>query len=123
MHRRAGRVNPLIFLARMLTDSMKTSPMQPDDLLCYCFHVTHRKVMNHTRIHQPTVASQLSECGGAGTGCGWCVPFLKKHFEASHSQSEALITVSADEYAARRNEYLQEKKTARMRRRENLSDS
>ena len=26
--------------------------------------------MNHARIHQPSVASQLSECGGAGKGDG-----------------------------------------------------
>jgi len=56
--------------------------LELDDQLCYCFHVTKRKVVNYIRIHQPRVPSQLSECGGAGTGCGWCVPFLKKCFEA-----------------------------------------
>lgn len=52
--------------------------MELDDELCLCFHVSKRKVLNHLRVHRPRVPSQLSECGGAGTGCGWCVPFLKK---------------------------------------------
>ncbi len=85
--------------------------MQPDDLLCYCFHVTHRKVMNYARIHHPTVASQLSECGGAGTGCGWCVPFLKKHFEACRQDSTPDFLMSAEEYAAARQDYLQERQS------------
>lgn len=85
--------------------------MQPDDLLCYCFHVTHRKVMNYVRIHRPGVASQLSECGGAGTGCGWCVPFLKKHFEAGRQESAPEIQLTADEYAAARQAYLSERRT------------
>ena len=55
--------------------------MQPDDKLCYCFHVSQRKVVNFLRVQKPRVASELSGCGGAGTGCGWCVPFLKKHFQ------------------------------------------
>ena len=91
--------------------------MQPDDLLCYCFHVTHRKVINHARIHQPRVASQLSECGGAGTGCGWCVPFLRKHFEAIQTQTEPDISISAEEYAAKREEYLERKQQNSARRR------
>ena len=84
--------------------------MQPDDLLCYCFHVTHRKVVNYARIHRPRVASELSQCGGAGTGCGWCVPFLERHFAASQAAAEAEIEVSAEEYAAQRQEYLKERK-------------
>jgi NAD(P)H-nitrite reductase large subunit len=81
--------------------------MQPDDKLCYCFHVTQRKVMNFARIHRPRVPSQLSECGGAGTGCGWCVPFLKKIFEAARSeQADADIELSAEEYARQRASYV-----------------
>ena len=43
-----------------------------------CFHVTKRKVANHIRIAKPRRASQLSECFGAGTGCGWCRPYLQR---------------------------------------------
>jgi bacterioferritin-associated ferredoxin len=62
--------------------------MKPDDTLCYCFHVTQRKVLNHLRIYRPKRASQLSDCGGAGTGCGWCIPYLKRLFE-QHGQPAA----------------------------------
>ena len=85
--------------------------MEPDDLLCYCFHVTHRKVMNFARIHRPEVPSQLSECGGAGTGCGWCVPFLRQCFDAVQQESSPEIQISAEEYAARRAAYLQDGRT------------
>lgn len=80
--------------------------MDLDDKLCYCFHVTQRKVVNYIRIHRPRVPSQLSECGGAGTGCGWCVPFLRKCFEAADASDEAEIGISADEYEAQRAEYI-----------------
>ena len=93
--------------------------MHPDDLLCYCFHVTHRKVMNFARIHQPNVASQLSECGGAGTGCGWCVPFLQKHFEAAQSDSAAEISISAEDYAANRLKYLEDRRGDRRQKPKN----
>lgn len=52
--------------------------MNPDDELCLCFHVTRRKVEQFLRNERPAVASQLSNCYGAGTGCGWCRPFLQK---------------------------------------------
>jgi hypothetical protein len=53
----------------------------------------------------PTVASQLSDCFGAGTGCQWCVPFLKKiHAQWSSGESPDL-PVSPETYAARRASY------------------
>ena len=55
--------------------------MDLDAKVCYCFHVTRRKLLNFLRVHKPKVPSQLSECGGAGTGCGWCIPFLKQLHE------------------------------------------
>ena len=44
--------------------------MELDDTVCYCFHISKRKVLNFIRLHRPRVASQIAECGGAGTGCG-----------------------------------------------------
>ena len=67
--------------------------MELDDELCLCFHISKRKVLNYLRVHQPRVASQLADCGGAGTGCGWCVPFLKK----LHKQSLAAADASESE--------------------------
>ena len=56
--------------------------MQPDDDVCLCFHVSRRKLEKFVRIERPRRASQMSECGGAGTGCGWCRPILAKIFAA-----------------------------------------
>ncbi len=52
--------------------------MQVDDELCLCFHVSWRKVLNYIRVHRIKVASQLSECQSAGTGCGWCRSAMKR---------------------------------------------
>ena len=61
--------------------------MKPDDELCLCFHVTKRKVENFIRIERPRRVAQLSECFGAGTGCGWCRPFLRRLFEAAQESA------------------------------------
>jgi NAD(P)H-nitrite reductase large subunit len=53
-------------------------PLQDDDEICFCFHVTLRKIRNYCRIEQPRFASQISQCLSAGTGCGWCRPMLRK---------------------------------------------
>ena len=42
-----------------------------------------RKLENYVRRERPKVPSQISQCGGAGTGCGWCIPFLKQIFHAA----------------------------------------
>ena len=44
--------------------------MELDDELCLCFHVTKRKVLAFLRVQRPSRPSQMSECYGAGTGCG-----------------------------------------------------
>lgn len=80
--------------------------MELDDTICYCFHISKRKIFNFLRIHRPRRASQLSECGGAGTGCGWCVPFLKRYFEDASNPDVADDSLTPDEYAAKRGEYI-----------------
>jgi NAD(P)H-nitrite reductase large subunit len=80
--------------------------MNLDDKVCYCFHVSRRKLVNWVRLHQPKVASQLSECGGAGTGCGWCIPFLKVIFNRGGADDAALDSLTPEEYAALRAEYV-----------------
>ena len=83
--------------------------MQPDDELCLCFHVTRRKVENYLRIEKPQAPAQLADCYGAGTGCGWCRPFLRKLFEASRAagsgNAEADLPTAA-EYADSRSDYV-----------------
>jgi bacterioferritin-associated ferredoxin len=83
--------------------------MKLDDELCLCFHVTQRKVINFLRVEQPQRASQMSECFGAGTGCGWCRTYLEKLFEAQGATNpragEAELP-TAEEYACGRSEYV-----------------
>ena len=81
--------------------------MELDDELCLCFHVTNRKVINYLRVERPQRESQLADCHGAGTGCGWCRPFLKKLFLASQESSPATEELpSAEEYARGRTSYV-----------------
>jgi bacterioferritin-associated ferredoxin len=80
--------------------------MDQDAKICYCFHVSRRKLVNFVRREKPRAPSQMSECGGAGTGCGWCIPFLKQIFE----QSGDLDEFSAADYERRRAEYIREGK-------------
>jgi len=89
--------------------------MNLDDKVCYCFHVSRRKLVNWVRLNSPKVPSQLSECGGAGTGCGWCIPFLKQIFRQGLEKpnvSEGPQTtgssdeMTAEEYAAQRAVYV-----------------
>lgn len=96
--------------------------MQADDEVCLCFHVTRRKVEQYLRARRPAVASQLSECYGAGTGCGWCRPFLKRlHAQALSGEraAEGAETPGenplpdASSYAADRAQYRQKKTAGR----------
>jgi len=85
--------------------------MDPDDELCLCFHVTRRKVENYLRLERPKRVGQLAECFGAGTGCGWCRPFLQRLFDAAQGQESAAPEgaaelPSATEYAAGRSQYV-----------------
>ena len=81
--------------------------MDPDAEVCLCFHVTRRKLINFLRTQRPRVPSQLSQCGGAGTGCGWCVPFLKQLFrQAVEGGTTELEQLTPQEYEARRAAYV-----------------
>jgi NAD(P)H-nitrite reductase large subunit len=84
--------------------------LKDDEELCLCFHVTKRKVINFIRVEKPRHASQLSECYGAGTGCGWCRPYLRKLFEqlAAGQQSGEQDLPAADEYGRGRQKYVDE---------------
>lgn len=88
--------------------------MKPDDEICYCFHVSLRKLVHFARREQPARASQMSQCLNAGTGCGWCIPILKmihaKSQEASpppvDDQHMEGLPSTAEEYGNARKDYL-----------------
>ena len=83
--------------------------MDLNDELCLCFHVTKRKVVNFIRVEKPKRAGQLSECFGAGTGCGWCRPFLRKLFEQAVAGGETKVDLpTKEDYARMRSKYVHE---------------
>jgi NAD(P)H-nitrite reductase large subunit len=83
--------------------------MDPDEELCLCFHVSRRKVINFIRIEKPKRPAQLSECFGAGTGCGWCRPFLERLFEQAVLGGQTQVDFpTAEEYAKLRSKYVRE---------------
>lgn len=81
--------------------------MDLDDELCLCFHVSKRKVVNYIRVERPRVASQLSHCFGAGTGCGWCRTYMRQLFDREVAGGDAPTEEpSAEEYAGARSTYI-----------------
>jgi bacterioferritin-associated ferredoxin len=81
--------------------------MHPDDHVCLCFRVSLRKIRTFLDTEDPPVASLISECLGAGTGCQWCVPFLR-HLHAQHQRGETPdLNISPQRYAEARLGYHQ----------------
>jgi bacterioferritin-associated ferredoxin len=79
--------------------------MDPDDNVCLCFHVSLRKIRTFLKVENPSVPSLISECLSAGTGCRWCVPFLK-HLHDQHTRGiEPDLKVSPEGYATARLTY------------------
>jgi NAD(P)H-nitrite reductase large subunit len=79
--------------------------MDPDDEICYCYHVSLRKLVNFAKRTRPQRPSRMTDCLGAGTGCGWCIPFLTKI--AQDPDSIAFVDLTTDTYAANRDQYIQ----------------
>jgi len=79
--------------------------MNPDDNVCLCYRVSLGKLRSYLEREDPSVASLLSECLGAGTGCGWCVPYLEE-LHARHTRGEPVdLTVGSEAYAQGRVTY------------------
>lgn len=81
--------------------------MELDEDLCVCFHVSRRKVLNFLRVQCPHRAGQLANCFGAGTGCGWCRPFLQQLFdEAQTGDADPRRLPTEEDYRTLREGYL-----------------
>jgi bacterioferritin-associated ferredoxin len=79
--------------------------VDPDDHVCLCFRVSLRKIRTFLEVENPPVASLISECLSAGTGCMWCVPFLK-HLHEQHQKGQTPdLKVSPQRYAEARLDY------------------
>ncbi|MDP7030063.1 MAG: (2Fe-2S)-binding protein [Phycisphaerales bacterium] len=79
--------------------------MQNDDEVCLCFHVSQRKLIAYLRRTKPRVASQLAQCLDAGTGCGWCRPFLNKLHQQWQQGEPMGLTVGRASYAEGRDRH------------------
>ncbi len=91
--------------------------MRLDDEICFCHHVPLRKLVRFARRERPRHASQMSNCLGAGTGCGWCIPTLKTICEhASHGsefhedRAPDALSQTAGEYSEARQAYVKSDK-------------
>lgn len=82
--------------------------MNLDDKVCYCYGVSMRKLVNFARRTRPQRPSQMTECLGAGTGCGWCIPFLVRI--AEDPDCFDLEELSPERYAEDRRGYIQQKR-------------
>ena len=81
--------------------------MRDDQYVCLCFHVTKRKLLNFIRVEKPRRASQLSQCFGAGTGCGWCRTYLRKLLECCEKgDSEVPDEPTYEQFASQRSNYV-----------------
>ncbi|MCC6659912.1 MAG: (2Fe-2S)-binding protein [Phycisphaerales bacterium] len=76
--------------------------MNPDDHVCLCFRVSLRKIRSYLEREDPRVASLISECLGAGTGCQWCVPFLRALHQQHQRGQTPDLNVSPERYAEAR---------------------
>lgn len=73
------------------------------------------KIVSYMKRENPSVASQLSECLGAGTACGWCVPFLTK-LHALYQAGEPMdLKVDFEKYAQRRDAFKERGSTPKRR--------
>lgn len=89
--------------------------MDPDQEVCLCFHVSRRKIERFLRLQQPQKAGQLSECFGAGTGCGWCRKYLVQMFQAAQSTANNPPSVDIpdqEQYAEMRRQYRESGRTS-----------
>jgi bacterioferritin-associated ferredoxin len=103
-------------------------PLNPDDTVCFCFHVSLRKIETFCKVEKPKHASQISECLSAGSGCGWCVPMLERIHQrvcgenqdwwrqasapaaAPVADARTVESVDAEAYKAGRKNFIQEGK-------------
>lgn len=80
--------------------------MRDDDQVCLCYRVSKRKIVSYCRREKPPVASLISDCLSAGTGCGWCIPFLESlHEQVRRGEADPDLPLSPEQYARKRLSY------------------
>lgn len=84
--------------------------MESTDHVCLCYRVELGKVCRYLKREDPKVASLISECLNAGTGCGWCIPNLQELHRQHRAGEELTIEGSPRDYAEGRESFKEEKK-------------
>ena len=81
--------------------------MDLDHKLCYCYGISKRKILNFVRQTRPRKPSMISQCFEAGSGCGWCIPFLVKiHRQVIAGEPVGDDGLSPEEYEGMRRRYI-----------------
>jgi len=75
--------------------------------VCLCFHVSLGKIRRYLEREKPAAASLISECLGAGTACGWCIPHLRELHRKFRNGEEMTLDLPPDDYAEKRLRYQQ----------------
>jgi hypothetical protein len=68
----------------------------------------HSATPSETIFPWISTTKSATDCGGAGTGCGWCIPFLKQIFNQAvkGGVTDELESLTAEEYEKRRAGYV-----------------
>ena len=72
--------------------------MDLDSEICHCYHVSLRKLVRFARRTRPTHAAGMTQCLGAGTGCGGCVAKLRLIAEMAERSDEEIIHAIAERW-------------------------
>lgn len=78
-------------VARSILTGQASGALAQGKLVCACRQVGKTTLCHAIREHQLTSVAQLSECTGAGTGCGTCVPELRQLLEEYGSKSATVL--------------------------------
>ena len=79
--------------------------MNNQDYVCVCHKVSLGKLKRYINRESPRVPSQLADCLGAGTGCGWCRPFLGKLHNQYVAGDPMVLKVQFENYKRKRELY------------------
>jgi bacterioferritin-associated ferredoxin len=61
----------------------------PDEELCFCYHLTRAKLLRFLAQRRPERFEEIGEHLGAGTSCGFCRGRLKTVFAEFQRESGA----------------------------------
>ncbi len=83
--------------------------MDKYEYVCVCHRVSLGKLESFMQRENPKVASQLSQCLGAGTSCGWCIPFLEKIYKKHAAGETVCLHTDSRKYLEQRKMYTKNK--------------